>query len=282
MSNSSDPKTIASMEMDEPSVPLDHPSEAAEDQIAVEDMSGRQFRNFRRKQQWDAERLARRANKNRERKRQLSGLQAQLPSSVQPEVRPFLKTTKAMVLLTDTIKQAFSVGFKFTDEDFLPNDKAESLVEALCLQGTHSIDSIRIQAFVTRLFRSIRSHRFGYILNDDVHEMKNQGFYQTVADEIKAKGIVGGGLTPSSHKIDVSPKTCQAMHELFVNGRKAYLRDLVESDEMKEGVYTQKMKELIEAVDYWMRYLDKYQEERQGGVAEDDEMFTVFNDVALS
>ncbi|KAJ0307381.1 hypothetical protein COL5a_000234 [Colletotrichum fioriniae] len=269
------------MEMDELSVPENKSSEAAEDKIAFEGMSGRKMHNFRRKQQWVAENDLRRANKNRERKRQLSGLQAQLPSSVQPEVRPFLKTTKAMVLLTGTIKQAFSVGFKFTEEDFLPNDKAESLVEALCLQGTHSLDSIRIQAFVTRLFRSARSHRSGYILNDDVHEVKNQGFYQTVADEIKAKGIVGGGLTPSSHNIDVSPKACQAMHELFVNGRKAYLRDLVESDEMKEGAYTKKMKELIEAVDYWMRYLDKYQEKRQGGVGEDNEMFTVFNDVAL-
>ncbi|KXH50457.1 hypothetical protein CNYM01_03317 [Colletotrichum nymphaeae SA-01] len=281
MSTSPDHDTIAPMDTDEPSVTQDHSSEGVEDEIAFEEMSGRQKHNFMRKQQWDDERLARRAKKNRERKRQLSGLQAQLPSSVQPEVRPFLKTTKAMVLLTGTIKEAFPVGFKFTEEDFLPNDEAESVAEALCLQGTHSLDSIRIQAFVTRLFRSAKSHRSNFVITDEILEMKNQGFYQTVSDEIQAKGINAAGLTPSSHEIDVSPKACQAMHELFVNGRKAYLRDLVESDEMKEGVYTKKMKELIEAVDYWMRYLDKYQEERRGGVAEDDEMFTVFNDVAL-
>ncbi|KXH68123.1 hypothetical protein CSAL01_04853 [Colletotrichum salicis] len=194
-------------------------------------------------------------------------VQARLPSSVQPEVRQSLKATKAMVLLTSTVKEFFPVGSKFSDEDALPGDEAQNLAEAL--------------AFVTRLFRSAKTCRSSYLQTDENHEIKNQEFYKAVSDDIRAKGIVGGGLAQASHTINVSPKTCQALHELFVNGRKAYLRDLVESDKMTEGVYTNNMKEVIKAVDYWMRFLDQHEEERQDGVAEDNEMFNVFNGVAL-
>ncbi|KAL2882250.1 hypothetical protein SGCOL_002519 [Colletotrichum sp. CLE4] len=83
------------------------------------------------------------------------------------------------------------------------------------------------------------------------------------------RGIVGGGFGQASHIINVSPKTCQALHEPLVNGRQAYLRGLAESEEKKEGFYTNKTKYLIKAVDYWMRFLDKYEEARRG-VAEDN------------
>ncbi|KAI3547831.1 hypothetical protein CSPX01_03408 [Colletotrichum filicis] len=164
-----------------------------------------------------------------------------LPAKVQSEVRNFLTTTKAMLGLTTTVKTAFSVGFKFTDDDSVPEEEASNLSESLWLQGTYSLDSIRIQVF-----------------------MENQEFFKAVSDDIRAKGIVGSGLGQALHKIEVSPKTCKALHELFIRGRKAYLRDL----------------KLIGAVDYWMRFFEQDDEVRRG-VTDDNEMFTVFHEVAL-
>ncbi|KAK1453357.1 hypothetical protein CMEL01_05016 [Colletotrichum melonis] len=154
-----------------------------------------------------------------------------LPANVQPAVRNFRKTTKAMLGLTTTVKTAFSVGFKFTDDDSVPKEEASNLSESVWLQGTYSLDSIRIQAFVTQLYGSARTCRSSYVETDKDYKMENQEFFKAVSDDIQAKGIVNGGLGQALHKIEVSPKTCKALHELFIRGRKAYLRDLVESAE---------------------------------------------------
>ncbi|KAK1539000.1 uncharacterized protein CCOS01_00314 [Colletotrichum costaricense] len=198
-----------------------------------------------------------------EKRHQPSELEVMLPAKVQSEVRNFLTTTKAMLGLTTTVKTAFSVGFKFTDDDSVPDEEASNLSESLWLQGTYSVDSIRIQGFVTQLYGSARTCRSSYVQADKDYEMENQEFFKAVSDDIWAKGI-----------------TCKALHELFIRGRKAYLRDLVESEKMKEGVYTKKMKELIGAVEYWMRFFEQ-DDEACRGVTDDNEMFTVFNEVAL-
>ncbi|KAK1637738.1 hypothetical protein BDP81DRAFT_517389 [Colletotrichum phormii] len=263
MSTFSDHDAITPMDVDDHPVPPDAPSEPTRDETRIESLTGKQKHNLLRKNAWEQDVKSRRANKYGNGRVNLPA--AQLPSSVQPEVRQSLKATKAMVLLTSTVKEFFP---------------AQNLAEALVLQGSHGLDGPRIQAFVSRLFRSAKTCRSSYPQTDDNDEIKNQEFYKAVSDDIRAKGMVGGGLGQASHTINVSPKTCQAFHELFVNGRKAYLRDLVESEEMREGSYTKKMKELIEAVDYWMRFLTKDEETRRG-VAEDNEMFNVFNDVAL-
>ncbi|KAK1461842.1 hypothetical protein CCUS01_01432 [Colletotrichum cuscutae] len=194
-----------------------------------------------------------RVDRKLEKRHQPSELEAMLPANVQPAVRNFRKTTKAMLGLTTTVKTAFSVGFKFIDDDSVPEEKASNLSASLWLQGTYSLDSIRIQAFVTQLYGSARTCRSSYVQTDKDYEMENQEFFKAVSDDIWAKGIVGGGLGQASHTIEVSPKTCKALHELFIIGRKAYLRDLVESEKMKEGAYAKKTKELIGAVEYWMR-----------------------------
>ncbi|KAK1537803.1 hypothetical protein CPAR01_07916 [Colletotrichum paranaense] len=195
-----------------------------------------------------------------EKRHQPSELEAMLPAKVQPEPSPW-----ASSLPTD---------------DSVPEEEASNLSESLWLQGTYSLDSIRIQAFVTQLYGSARTCRSSYVQTDKDYEMENQEFFKAVSDDIRAKGIVGGGLGQASHKIEVSPKTCKALRELFIRGRKAYLRDLVESEKMKEGAYIKKMKELIGAVGYWMRFFEQDDEARRG-VTDDNEMFTVSNEVAL-
>ncbi|KAK0382349.1 hypothetical protein CLIM01_00321 [Colletotrichum limetticola] len=203
-----------------------------------------------------------RVTRKLEKRHQPSELEAMLPAKVQPET-------------------TFSVGFKFTDDDSVPEEKASNLSESLWLQGTYSLDSIRIQAFVTQLYGSARTCRSSYVETDKDYKMENQEFFKAVSDDIRAKGIVGGGLGQALHKIEVLPKTYKALHKLFIRGCKAYLRDLVESEKMKEGVYTKKVKEPIGAVDYWMRFFEQDDEARLG-VTDDNEMFTVFNEVALS
>ncbi|KAF9877008.1 hypothetical protein CkaCkLH20_05274 [Colletotrichum karsti] len=201
---------------------------------------------------------ANRAEKKKQKRRHLMGVQAALPANPSATVRPEFKLVKSMGLLCDTIKDAIRAGFLFPDHatiehEFIKDEEADNLCGALHLQGTHNLDTARVQCFMLALLQACRNSGSQY--QKPASEASNRFFFQAVADMIHEKGVRGGGLTPETFSMaSITPATCQAMTELFTTARKAYLRSLVETKTAQEAVYTKRVKDLVRLADYWINF----------------------------
>lgn len=160
-----------------------------------------------------------------------------------------------MLLLTTTIKDGFTVGFAFRDSDFMHDTEAESLCGALQLQGSQARGTARIQGFALILMKSCNQCFGDY--QGPRGERENSNFFEAVKGVIHERGVMGGGLHPKTHSMEaIIASACEAMLALFVNGRKAYLRDLVDGMEEQEGVYTSNTRKLIDLVDGWIEWTE--------------------------
>ncbi|KAI8316742.1 hypothetical protein K4K61_000020 [Colletotrichum sp. SAR11_59] len=231
------------------------PDVAEDNQVKTseKDMGYRKKRNRARKDEYLNKQRARTIARKRNGEFVLSGARAALPARVSKENRSTYKLVKSMLLLTTTINDGFAVGFAFRDSDFMHDAEAESLCGALQLQGSQALDTARIQGFALILMKSCNQCYYDY----RGPKGENGDFFKAVKGIIHERGVMGGGLHPKTHSMKaIIASACEAMLTLFVNGRKAYLRDLVDGMEEQEGVYTNNTRKLIDLVDGWIEWTE--------------------------
>ncbi|KAH0429869.1 hypothetical protein CcaCcLH18_08151 [Colletotrichum camelliae] len=232
---------------------LPYVTEDTQVKTSENDMGHRKNRNRARKDEYLKKQRARTTARKRNGEFVLSGARAALPARVSKDHRGSYKLVKSMLLLTTTIKDGFTVGFAFRDSDFMHDAEAESLCGALQLQGSQARDTARIQGFALILMKSCNQCHGDY----QSPKGENGDFFKTVKGIIHERGVMGGGLHPKTHSVTaITASTCEAMLALFVNGRKAYLRDLVDGMEKREGVYTNNIRKLIDLVDRWIEWTE--------------------------